>query len=617
MKHSKYKKDSWFYFNILKDLLSIRMKSMYDPKGFLLRFGFDLLVANAGMFFGYLITIVYYLLMKQSFSLGWSTELIFKYYLFTLPFFTLACILAFPFSGLYSYGPGSTLIHRLFVIFRSISMAFLIFIFGIYLFHQIGDNQYFKLPRSSFLSGWVIALILMMSIRGGRIILYKNFIIMPLMGKNRLPNFRKKLRIVENESGWVSGENVVDTRGKATPIASRFALWPYFDEYMIHQVSSVLRSGKVNQWTGDQNFLFGSEFAEVSGCKYAVAVANGTAALELALHALDISPGDEVIVPCRTFIASASSVVMCGATPVPVDIDRESQNLTPQTIEKALSPRTKAIIAVHLAGWPCEMEPIMALARKHGIKVIEDCAQAHGAMYKGQPIGSIGDIAAFSFCQDKIVSTGGEGGMVTMDMDELWERVWSLKDHGKSYTKVHNQSQKKGFKWLHEDFGTNLRMTEMQAAIGRAALARLPGWVKTRQKYAQILTAAFSKIPGLRVTVPPDHVEHAYYKYYVFIRLKLLRDGWDRDRIMTAIIEEGIPCFSGICGQIHREGAFKKHGFLPAEELSVSEELMNTSLMFLVHPTLEKKNIENTIQAVKKVMKQAVSNPQILQISAN
>ena len=449
----------------------------------------------------------------------------------------------------------------------------------------------------------------MMIIRGGRIIFHRNFIVMPRPEANRITDVVKKAEIAEREFGWVSAETAADSRGKKKSIAARFALWPYFDERMIHRAGSVLRSGKVNQWTGDQNTLFGAEFAEFSRCKHAVTVANGTAALELALRALDIGPGDEVIVPCRTFIASASSVVMCGATPIPVDVDRESQNLTPQTIEKALSPRTKAILAVHLAGWPCEMETIIALARKHGIKVIEDCAQAHGATYKGRPIGSFGDIAAFSFCQDKIMSTGGEGGMVTTNIDELWELAWSLKDHGKSYTKVHNQPQTKEFKWLHEDFGTNWRMTEMQAAIGRAALEKLPGWVKTRQRYAQMLTAAFSEIPGLRVTVPPDHVQHAYYKYYVFIRPEQLRKGWDRDRIMTAITEEGIPCFSGICGQIHREGAFKKHGFLPAEALPVSEELMNTSLMFLVHPTLVKKNIEDTIQAVRKVMGQAVQVP--------
>ena len=247
-------------------------------------------------------------------------------------------------------------------------------------------------------------------------------------------------------------------------------------------------------------------------------------ALELALYALGIGPGDEVITTSRTFIASASCIVMRGATPVIAEVDPVSQNITADTIRPLITPRTKAIIAVHLAAWPCDMEPIMALAREHALKVIEDCAQCHGAAYKGRPVGSLGHIAAFSFCQDKIMTTGGEGGMLVTDDTSLWEKAWAFKDHGKSYDAVYNRQHPPGFRWLHETFGTNMRLTEMQSAIGRIQLRRLPDWVATRRRNAAILTKAFAKITALRVTVPPEDVFHSYYKYYAFLRPEMLAD---------------------------------------------------------------------------------------------
>jgi len=298
---------------------------------------------------------------------------------------------------------------------------------------------------------------------------------------------------------------------------------------------------------------------------------------------------------------------MCGAKPVVVDIDRESQNLTSETIKPFINPRTKAIIAVHLAGWPCELEPILSLAKKHGIKLIEDCAQAHGATYKGAVVGSFGDIAAFSFCQDKIMTTGGEGGMVTTNDDKLWKWAWSIKDHGKDYDAVYDKSGQPGFRWLHKDFGTNFRMTEMQSAIGRTCLKKLPQWVRVRQGHASMLTNAFSTIPGLRVTVPPDYIGHSYYKYYAFIEPKILNSGWDRNRIMNAIIAKGIPCFPGICGQIHMEKAFDSYRPSLSQEFPVAKELMETSLMFLVHPTLTEKEITATISVVQEVFEKAVA----------
>ncbi len=384
-----------------------------------------------------------------------------------------------------------------------------------------------------------------------------------------------------------------------------FAPWPYFEDDEVEAAAAVLRSGRVNYWTGEEGRQFEREFAAFTGCAYAVAVVNGTVALELALHALGVGPGDEVIVPSRTFIASASCAVMRGVTPVVADVDPVSQNLTAETVAAALTPRTKAVIAVHLAGWPCEMDSILELARKKGLFVIEDCAQAHGATYKGRPVGSFGDAAAFSFCQDKIMTTGGEGGMLITNRREVWERAWSYKDHGKSYEAVYHREHPPGFRWLHESFGTNWRMTEMQAAIGRVQLRKLPGWVAKRRRNAAILTERFSRLPALRVTVPPEEVDHAYYKYYAFVRPEALKDGWDRDRVMLAVQAEGIPCFVGSCSEIYREEAFRREGLGPAEPLPVARELGETALMFLVHPTLSEVDMEETARAVEKVLRAA------------
>lgn len=385
-----------------------------------------------------------------------------------------------------------------------------------------------------------------------------------------------------------------------------FAPWPWFDEEAIEAAMRVLRSGKVNYWTGEEGRQFETEYAASIGCKHAVAVANGTVALELALYALGIGTGDDVVVASRTFIASGSCIIMRGATPVMADIDRASQNITADTVRAALTPRTKAIIAVHLAGWPCDMDAILNVAREHGLKVIEDCAQAHGAEYKGRPVGSMGHINAFSFCQDKIMTLGGEGGLVTTNDTELWLSAWAYKDHGKSYDTAYNRVHPDGFRWLHESFGTNWRITEMQSAMGRVLLRGLPEIVERRRRYAAILSQRLSEMPALRVTIPADDVSHSYYKYYVFLRPDRLRAGWTRDRVVEAVKAEGIPCFSGICSEIYLEKAFPP-GMRPPERLPIAKELGETSLMFQVHPTLSETDMHETADAVEKVLAHATN----------
>ena len=393
-----------------------------------------------------------------------------------------------------------------------------------------------------------------------------------------------------------------------TKIAEKIiADWPVFAKDEIAAVKRVLQSGKVNYWTGNEGRLFEKEFAASIGVKYAVAVMNGTVALEAALIALGIGKGDDVIVTPRSFIASASCAVMRGAKPVFADVDRESQNITAATIEKVITRRTRAIIAVHLAGWPCAMDEIMTLAKKHKLAVIEDCAQAVGAFYKGRQVGSFGDAAAFSFCQDKILTTGGEGGMVVTNKKEIWSKVWSYKDHGKSYDAVYKSDIKPGpsFRWLHESFGTNWRMTEMQAAIGRIQLRKLKSWVEKRRHNAEILTQAFINIPAFRVTMPPEDVYHAFYKYYVFLRPEMLKAGWDRERVIVAINELGIPCFTGSCSEMYLEKAFDTDGLRPEKRLPVARELGDTAMMFPVHPTLSEKDMKDVVRAVEIVLSEA------------
>tara|TARA_B100001093_G_C26793317_1_gene999971 strand:+ start:445 stop:1611 length:1167 start_codon:yes stop_codon:yes gene_type:complete len=380
-------------------------------------------------------------------------------------------------------------------------------------------------------------------------------------------------------------------------INNQFSPWPSFTQEEADSVQDVLLSNKVNYWTGDECKKFEREFASWSESEYAVALGNGTLALDVALNALNIAEGDEVIVTPRTFIASISSIVNAGAVPVFADVDLSSQNITPDSIRSVITDKTKAIVCVHLAGWPCDMDEIMAIANEHDLCVIEDCAQAHGAKYKGKPVGSIGDIGCWSFCQDKIMTTGGEGGMVTTNDESLWRKMWAYKDHGKSYEAVYEREHVQGFRWLHESFGTNWRMTEMQAAIGRIQLKRMPDWHRKRLSNANSIWSAASQCKGLRVPIIPDHIEHAAYKCYVFVK-----GGAElRDKIMKEINEEGVPCYSGSCSEVYLEKAFDNTGFRPKERLPVAKKLGETSLMFLVHPTLTREEIHKTCDVLIEV----------------
>jgi dTDP-4-amino-4,6-dideoxygalactose transaminase len=383
--------------------------------------------------------------------------------------------------------------------------------------------------------------------------------------------------------------------------------WPVYDDEQIEDVASVLRSGEVNSWTGPHVKNFEAAYAKHLGLNHAIGLANGTVALELALYVMGLKSGDEVIVTPRSFFASASCVPFMGGVPVFADVDPDTQSLSVETISAKLSPKTKGIIVVHLAGWPCDMPAIMATARKHNLWVIEDCAQAHGAEINGRPVGSFGDIAAFSFCQDKIITTGGEGGLIAMNDDVVWKKAWSRKDHGKSYDTVFNKPHPPGFRWLHEDHGTNWRMTSIQAILGLRQLTRLETWNGQRTRNAQVLISALCDLKGLRTPLPPSNFKHAWYRFYTFVRPELLKQGWNRDRVMAEINARGTQCFSGSCSEIYLEKAFRSGDVSsPFTMLPNAKALGETSLALLVDPTFDEVKMKKSAAVVQEVMSLAV-----------
>jgi dTDP-4-amino-4,6-dideoxygalactose transaminase len=399
---------------------------------------------------------------------------------------------------------------------------------------------------------------------------------------------------------------------------TKFSPWPSFTLEEADALREVVLSNKVNYWTGSECREFEQEFAAWCGSRYAVALSNGTLALDASLKALGVGPGDEVVVTPRTFIASISCVVNAGATPVFADVESNSGNISAATIAKVLTPRTKAVICVHLDGWPCDMDPIMVMAERHGLFVIEDCAQAHGARYKDRSVGTIGHIGAWSFCQDKIMTTGGEGGMVTTNDELMWRAMWSYKDHGKSYEAVYERQHAPGFRWVHDSFGSNWRMLEMQAAIGRIQLRRMVDWTAKRTANAQAIWNACRPFAAVRVSQfvcnpmlcdadcpNSSGCAHAHYKCYVYVQSSQLADGWNRDRIVGAINAQGVPCYTGICSEVYLEKAFDGTGWRPEERFPVARELGETSLMFLVHPTLTRSEIDKTCQVLEDVLHMA------------
>lgn len=381
--------------------------------------------------------------------------------------------------------------------------------------------------------------------------------------------------------------------------------WPSYTLEESKKVEEIIKSGNVNYLYGCEGKAFEKEFAKFAGTEHAICIANGSLALSVALHALNIGRDDEVITTPRTFIATASSIVLSGAKPVFADIDRNSGNITEKTIREKITSKTKAIIVVHLAGWPADMKSIKALAKEKNLKLIEDCAQAHGASIEGESVGGFGDVAAWSFCTDKIISTLGEGGMITTNDYNIWKSIWSYKDHGKSYDSVFLKSHPPGFRWLHEDFGNNFRLTEVQSAVGRIQLSKLNKCTEERHRNAMTLFSALNKFSSLRIPLTDDRNQHAWYKFYAYIEPKALLSGWTRDRIINEINMIGMPAFSGSCSEIYLENAFKNSVFKQTTRLDNAKELGETSLSFLVHQTISENQMENYAEKITNIIKKA------------
>lgn len=393
--------------------------------------------------------------------------------------------------------------------------------------------------------------------------------------------------------------------GGAPVRTTAWPVWPTFPADEVAACTEVLTSGKVNYWTGSVGRAFEREFAEFVGVPHAIACSNGTVALELCLHGVGLSTGDGVVVPSRTFVATAHAVVLSGGRPQFADVSADTGNVTADSIEAAANHRTRAVIVVHVAGWPADMLAIRALCDRKGWALIEDCAQAHDAKIAGRSVGSFGDAAAFSFCQDKIMTSGGEGGMVTTSDREIWSRMWSRKDHGKSWDAVYEQEHPPGFRWLHESVGSNGRMTEMQSAIGRVQLSKLPGWVDTRREHAHRLITRLKAHDTLRVPTPGPGIRHAYYRLYAYVRPPMLAQGWSRDRLMAAIEAEGVPCQSGSCSEIYLEAAFPERWRPQARHLPLTKALGEASLCFKVQHTCQASDMDDVAEAVDRVMRVA------------
>ena len=355
--------------------------------------------------------------------------------------------------------------------------------------------------------------------------------------------------------------------------------------------------------SGKFNYLFEKKIQGLIKKKYAISTTNGTTALETAIQSLNLKKGDEVILPSFTIISCFNAIVKNGLIPVPVDCNFGDWNMDIEKLKKKITNKTKAIICVHLAGWPCDMDEILKIAKKNKLFVIEDCAQAHGAIYKNKSVGSIGDVGCWSFCQDKIMTTGGEGGMITTNKKSIWSKVWSLKDHGKSLKAINRFKEKKGFKWLHDKFGSNYRMTEFQASIGRLQLKKMKSWTKIRNSYQNIIWNLCRKYKFLDVPefkCPTS--THAAYKCYVFINFNSLGSMWTREKIIDAFNNNGIPCFEGSCSEIYLEKAFRNKGLSPKKPLKVAKEIGKKSLVFLVHPSMSKKEFLIKRDLIRKTL---------------
>jgi dTDP-4-amino-4,6-dideoxygalactose transaminase len=399
--------------------------------------------------------------------------------------------------------------------------------------------------------------------------------------------------------------------------------WPAFDERTLEAVLEPLKTGKVNYWTGPKGMEFEKRFAEWQGSKFAISTSNGTSALHTALAGLGVGPGDEVIVPSYTFIATSFSVVQAGAIPRFADVNREDHCMSVESARRLINERTKAILPVHLYGNVTDLDPLLELAREHGLFLIEDNAQAFGGAYKGRKTGTHGHAAACSFCQNKTFTTGGEGGMVTTDDEEVAWRCRSFRDHGydvRERLRLLEMEQK--LPYIHNRVGFNYRMTEMQSAIGLCELDRMDSWnMPRRRRNAQILLDALRDVKQI-LHLPVDTPERRNGWYVFPITLDIDRMRCDMSQFLAALGAEGAPCWNVFWPQCHTERAYREHngfgdsGFpftskeyanpesVDYSKVEVPNAVWHQSRTFItfIFPTYEEEHMHGIAKAIRKVI---------------
>ncbi len=378
--------------------------------------------------------------------------------------------------------------------------------------------------------------------------------------------------------------------------------WPHYSNRIANLVKKTILSGKVNYWTGNLCEKFENKFSKFIDVKYCCSISNASVGLEIALNALDIKKNDEVIVPSRTYITSASAILRVNAKPIFADIEKNSLNIDINSIKKNINRNTKAIICVHLAGYPCDMENILKIAKKNNLKVIEDCSQAHGAMIKNRSVGSFGDISVWSFCNDKIISTGGEGGMIACNNKTIYKKIWSIKDCGRSYDKIRKKTTKVGYRWLYDSIGTNFRMTEMQAAIGILQLKELKSYLKKRNRNANILRNALKKINFIDFQNVDKKLYHAYYRFTILVNKTKIKKGNSRDTILKQLINNKIPATVGVCPELYKEKVFHKFRKKYTDKY-YAKEVGKNIICFSVDPSISEKNMQSISNKIKRIMK--------------